>query len=108
MRRFFSFRSSSPSEGKGNPVPSVTNDENVFWEANRENFPRNAVGAEIRSKSQTSKAPDSPHLRRSLSFSSSTPNSREIEGRCNSSRNLSGSLSDYSNIPHQSVESPNR
>ncbi|CAA6659161.1 unnamed protein product [Spirodela intermedia] len=98
MRRFFSFRSSSSSEGKENPVPSVTNDENVFWEANRENFPRNAIGAEIRSKSPTSKASDSPHLRRSL----------EIEGRCNSYRNLSGSLSDYSNIPHQSVESPIR
>ncbi|CAA7395467.1 unnamed protein product [Spirodela intermedia] len=108
MRRFFSFRSSSSSEGKENPVPSVTNDENVFWEANRENFPRNAIGAEIRSKSPTSKASDSPHLRRSLSFSSSTPYSREIEGRCNSYRNLSGSLSDYSNIPHQSVESPIR
>uniref|UniRef100_A0A1D1YTD6 FYVE and coiled-coil domain-containing protein 1 n=1 Tax=Anthurium amnicola TaxID=1678845 RepID=A0A1D1YTD6_9ARAE len=99
MRKFFSFRSSSaPSGEKEKTLPSAPKDENVYWETPGENVSRNAEGADVRIKKQTSKASSgSPHLRRSLSFSSSTPYSSWVDGQCDSG---------CANLPHRSAERP--
>lgn len=103
MRRFFSFRSSSASSGgKENPAPPAPNDENVYWETPGENVNRSAADLGGQGKSRVSKVSGSPHLRRSLSFSS--PGSGGAEGKCSFAGGLSGFLSDDTNLPHQVAE----
>ncbi|MQM07427.1 hypothetical protein Taro_040263 [Colocasia esculenta] len=101
MRRFFSFRSSSASSGgKENPGPPT--DVNVYWETPGENAPRDTAGAGGSGKSRSSRASGSPHLRRSLSFSS--PGSSGFEGKCNFAGDVGAYLSDDANLPGQVAE----
>ncbi|XP_078430031.1 uncharacterized protein LOC144702042 [Wolffia australiana] len=97
MRRFFFFRSSSLKGEKDNENSGVANDD-------KENFLGSSVAEEKKSVSHTLEVSASARLRRSLSLSTLEPHNME---RClASSADLSGSLSDCSNIPDQPFEIP--
>uniref|UniRef100_A0A1D1ZES8 Myosin-11 n=1 Tax=Anthurium amnicola TaxID=1678845 RepID=A0A1D1ZES8_9ARAE len=70
MRKFFSFRSPTASNGKDDPVPLRPNPDNIFWETPWENSTDNFAGAEVQERFQTNEESSTSCPQRSASFSS--------------------------------------